>query len=220
MECLLSQGTGTAVSVLVPPPKTLSREGAEDAGFVRKLFEKSFPTPFKNFHTFFLVCYGVSFLSRHRYCRLQSGTAKTLTALPWGRVFRGRNFSRKVPPPCPLFKSFHTFFLCHGVSIISGRRYCRMRRGIKHLCLIQQQRNVAIATHPKRSPERARRTRGRGFCGGNFLRRTTQRSVAMRSPTHASSIRVFSTPLSRVFKHFSLCYGVPIVSRHRCWLSI
>jgi len=56
----------------------------------------------------------MSIVSRHRYCRLQSGTAKTLTALPWGMrgcVFRGRNFSRKVPPPSPHLKSFHTFFL-------------------------------------------------------------------------------------------------------------
>jgi len=164
------------------------------------------------------------------------------------RVFRGRNFSRKVPPPRPLFKSFHTFFLvswnayplkaqvlpnavrnrqdpdCTPVGarrmrflgeelfekssspmpplqklsyIFSCVMECLSSQGTGTAECSQQQRNVAMT--PK-TLTALPWERGDAvlFWGGTFREKFLPR-----------------TPSSKAFIHFSLCHGVPILSRLR-----
>jgi len=149
MECPSSQGTGTAVRVLVPPPKTHSREDARarGRGSCQGTFEK---------------------VPRHPS------------------------------------KLSNIFSLCDGVFTVSSHGYCRTRRGIKHLCLIQQQRNVAITAHPKRTPER---TRGRG--GAVFVRKLFEKSF----PTPFKNFHTFF--LVSWSAHCLRAQVLPIAVRHR-----
>jgi len=51
-----------------------------------------------------------------------------------GYVFGGGTFREKFLPQAPSSKTFIHFFLCHGVSIVSRQRYCRLQSTATERC--------------------------------------------------------------------------------------
>jgi len=108
----------------------------------------------------------------------------------WARFFGGGTFREKFLPHAPSSKAFKHFFLCHGMSIVSRHRYCRMQSIATERC--------DDAKDPDCTPVGARRMR---FCFGEEL------FAKSSSPM---------PPLQKLSYIFFLCDGVPILSRQRC----